>query len=76
MFCSQGRCYLTGLTEGPLVDLGYDRENSQLRGYPENDNIEPCLGVLNMMKGDLPLEEFLTICMEVYQAWGPTLEGW
>jgi hypothetical protein len=58
------KCYLTGLPISFLENTAsVDRIDSS-KGY-ERDNIAICLKIVNKMKMDIPLDEFVKICHNI-----------
>jgi len=64
-------CYLCGYQDAH--GIGLDRLDNTIRSYTF-ENIRPCCGSCNSMKGDLPFEEFLEQCKKIVNAWPATTD--
>lgn len=59
-------CYYCGYTH--INGIGLDRLDNSIREYTLS-NVAPCCGSCNLMKGEMPYQEFLDKTKDVAEAW-------
>jgi len=62
-------CYLCGFK--PIGGVGLDRVDNTIRKYTI-ENVKPCCGSCNIMKGELELETFVNKCKQIATIWRNT----